>query len=129
MGDATRPCIARTERSCPQGISLTPDADPDSDQAQLTVHIRPAVFQDGLWHYSIYWGSHECDEAPAVESKLQRIGHRRIGQGLDVVLPDDTPVPPGAQHILIFSASRFGESDLCVSAPFVDNRTREVHKQ
>lgn len=121
--DKTKPCLSRGEESCPQGVQVTVDENPEPKQAKVKVIVTPAKSEEKIEKYRIFWGKKPCsDEFSPSSSKNGHIRDVRKEEPLEVELAG--PVPEGSGHILVFSSSpSLGESDFCVSAPFQDDQS------
>lgn len=118
--DGTRPCLTAQDADCPVQVSLSADSDPEPGRAHLTVSYTPARSEADLTQYSIYWGRKSCAEGGQNGAKNGHIKDMQVGDKPEFELSHDTRVPDGTNHILVFSKSRRGESEHCVSAIFQD---------
>lgn len=125
LTDKTKPCLAQGAPDCPRGVSVSPDSDPDGGQAQFTISVDPAPVEEGLSHYSVYWGRQSCSEGGQSGAKNGYLKDVAVGGKPEHVLAADTPVPEGTTHILVFSKGKLGESDFCVSTAFMDSGTAQ----
>jgi len=119
--DGTKPCAALTDADCPGQVSISEDTDPEPGRAQATISFAPARSEEGLSEYSVYWGRKGCSDGGQSGAKNGHIKDVQVGEKPSVELPGDTAVPAGTTHILVFSKSKRGESDNCVSADFKDS--------
>ncbi|CAJ1454658.1 unnamed protein product [Effrenium voratum] len=121
--DKTKACIRPDEESCPQGVQVSADEDPDPKQVKAKVTITPAKSEEKIDRYRLFWGKQPCGEPSS--AKNGHIRDVRKDDTMEVELAADTPVPDGTTHILVFANSpALGESDFCVSAPFQDDQQK-----
>jgi len=130
--DNTKPCLAPADKDCPAGVTLSVDEDPDEKQAKVQITVNLAKDERGVTHYAIYWGRRECggegDKKGDQGAKNGKIKELEVavevdnnGKQLSYVVAENTPVPSGTTHVVVFSKNKYGESDNCVSAVFEDN--------
>mmetsp|Transcript_64081 Transcript_64081/g.134725 ORF Transcript_64081/g.134725 Transcript_64081/m.134725 type:complete len:656 (+) Transcript_64081:111-2078(+) len=117
--DNKKPCLEDGAADCPVGVTVSPDTNPEAQRAQATITIAPAADQEKLSFYSVYWGRKGCNEGGQSGAKN---GHIKDVPTDNPTweLPANTFVPKGTTHILVFSKSKLGESDRCVSTEFQD---------
>jgi len=122
MVDKTKPCVSQGEDSCPIGVEVSVDENPEPHQAKAKVTISRAKSEEKIDKYRIFWGKQPCSGDVSSSSKNGHIRDVRKEDALEVELAG--PVPEGSGHILVFSSSpTLGESDFCVSAPFQDDQS------
>eukprot|EP00930_Biecheleria_cincta_P016887 TRINITY_DN1358_c1_g1_i1.p1 TRINITY_DN1358_c1_g1~~TRINITY_DN1358_c1_g1_i1.p1 ORF type:complete len:647 (+),score=138.53 TRINITY_DN1358_c1_g1_i1:67-2007(+) len=130
IADATKPCLQRSEDSCPLKVEVTKDTDPDPEQAEATITITPAKSEEKISKYRIFWGTQECPEDGTDSAKNGHLLDVQVGDSMQVTLPADTPVPADSRFILVFASSgKLGDSDLCVSTPFSDYKVEDGKKE
>mmetsp|Transcript_67914 Transcript_67914/g.196625 ORF Transcript_67914/g.196625 Transcript_67914/m.196625 type:complete len:639 (-) Transcript_67914:201-2117(-) len=117
--DAVKPCLKVGDADCPKGVAVSADIDPEPKQAQATITVDRASSEEGLTHYSVYWGRRDCKDGGQAGAKNGHIKDLPMGE-LVYELPANSHVPDGSTHILLFSKGKVGESDTCVSAEFKD---------
>mmetsp|Transcript_92071 Transcript_92071/g.204355 ORF Transcript_92071/g.204355 Transcript_92071/m.204355 type:complete len:174 (+) Transcript_92071:92-613(+) len=126
----TKPCFKRGHKSCPNGITATPDTNVEPMKVQTTLMIATAPQEKDVTHYAFYWGKGGCGEnGDTVSDNRIKNGHivtrSKTVDGFadDVALGTDSDyrMPEGTTHILVFSKNEHGESDYCVSEAFEDN--------
>lgn len=125
--DKVAPCSENGAADCPEGVLVSPDQDPDANQAEVTVNIKKAQDESGIHTYRLHWGNHDCTNS---SEKLSFIQDVKVGESSEVRLAADTYVPSGASHILVFSShDQLGESAFCRAAPFQDAATAGDKKE
>lgn len=124
--DVTKPCHKASDSDCPGGLSVSADRDPEPDKAHVTISVQKASAEDKLSHYSVYWGRQGCKDGGQSGAKNGHIKDLPVGSAMEHELPANSPVPAGTSHILVFSKSKVGESDNCVSAEFQDHKKTEL---
>jgi len=108
--DRTKPCLQSNETSCPRKVTI--------NHPQATITFERAAQEAGLTHYAVYWGRSSCKEGGQSGAKNGHIKDVDIKDPTEVVLAQDSPVPDGTTHILVFSKNKYGESEFCVSDNF-----------
>jgi len=129
--DNTKPCLAPADKDCPAGVTLSADEDPDEKQAKVQVTVNLAKDERGVANYTIYWGRRACGteekngDTGAKNGKIKELDVAaevdNNGKQISYVVEENTPVPYGTTHVVVFAKSKYGESDYCVSAVFEDN--------
>ncbi|CAK9097273.1 unnamed protein product [Durusdinium trenchii] len=126
--DKTKACISQNEDSCPQGVQVTADEDPQPRQAKAKVTFTAAKSEEKIDKYRIFWGKQPCSNDVSSGAKNGHIRDVRKDDPPEVELAG--PVPEGSSHILVFSNSpNLGESDFCVSTPFQDDQSAKSEKE
>jgi len=131
--DNTKPCLSPADKDCPAGVNVSADEDPDEKQAKVQVTVHLARDERGVTHYAIYWGRRGCGteekggDSGAKNGKIKEldvaveVDNNR--KQLSYVVAENTPVPSGTTHVVVFTKNNYGESDNCVSAVFEDNKS------
>jgi hypothetical protein len=118
--DSTKPCLARADADCPGELTV------GFMQGKEVVKVSPAKEESSrqLTHYVLYWGRRECKgEGNQSGAKNGHIKDLEVTGGPHTFeLPQGTR-PEGTTHVLVFSKSKLGESDFCVSAVFEDKES------
>jgi len=117
--DAVKPCLKLGDADCPRKVSVSEDGDPEPNQAQAVISVDRASSEEGLLYYSVYWGRRDCKDGGQNGAKNGHIKDLPMGMN-EYEMPANTHVPDGSTHILVFSKSKVGESDVCVSVEFKD---------
>jgi len=137
--DRVKPCINRTDASCPAGVTIVRVADGSlpmvSDIASQEVRLGVIRASDEavVTSYSMYWGRGDCKEGGQSGAKNGHIKdvpltHRGVTHGagpLEHTVPVGAHVPGGTTHVLAFTKNAVGESNHCVSASFAEEEKSE----
>jgi hypothetical protein len=132
--DNTKPCLSPADNDCAAGVTVSADEDPDEKQAKVQITVDLAKEERGVTvvtHYAIYWGRRGCGteekggDQGAKNGKIKELEAAaevdNNGKQLSYVVAENTAVPSGTTHVIVFAKNKYGESDNCVSAVFEDN--------
>ncbi|MDA3938244.1 MAG: hypothetical protein PF693_02905 [Spirochaetia bacterium] len=97
-----------------EGISFT-DVDPDADEIGGTLTIIKAVNEERISHYALYWGSDSTTKSGSAIAELTQTGGD-VSHSID----ENTSIPGGATHFLVFTKNQYGEMATCISLSFID---------
>ncbi|PVZ67669.1 hypothetical protein DC094_14630 [Pelagibaculum spongiae] len=96
-------------------IVMTADGDNDSGQVSSTLTISPASSEDSFTKYNLYWGNDDCDKVGDAFTSLDK-----TGENLEYVLDEDTVMPQGSTHIMVFSSNGDTEMKECITMAVTD---------
>ncbi len=95
------------------GISFT-DTDQDGGQLGGDVTIFKADNESDITGYALYWGSDAITKLSLIQTYL------KTGSNLAHTFGNDTVIPEGATHLLVFTWNDIGEMQTAVSTIFSD---------
>mmetsp|Transcript_50797 Transcript_50797/g.91251 ORF Transcript_50797/g.91251 Transcript_50797/m.91251 type:complete len:636 (-) Transcript_50797:80-1987(-) len=86
------------------------DADMDEFQLGGEVKIYKARNDFDVDMYAVYWGKSDSAKLEDAAGSPVKIGQAKAtGQDVDVKIPQNTAVPEGATHLLVYSSNSYGE--------------------
>ena len=88
--------------------------DLDSGEVGGIVNISRASDETDITHYVIYWGNESLSK---LEGQDEIISLEVTGTDLSHTISDNTALPAGATHILVFTKNEYGEMTTGVYAP------------
>jgi hypothetical protein len=90
-------------------LSFT-DADMDEGQLGGEVKVLKAKNDFDVDTYAVFWGKSESSKLESEQGQEMLIGEANsIGSDVDVRIPQNTRLPDGATHLLVFSRNAYGE--------------------
>jgi len=123
-----------TNHICAGVPSETPSVrfkDSDNDEGQIggDVTVTRALNEFDITDYTVYFGTAEKTKL-FVDGKAAFIGHvPATGVDREIRIPFNTPLPPGAAQILVFSRNQYGESETPGHVSFQDAVTPKGYPQ
>ncbi|MCP4138012.1 MAG: hypothetical protein GY754_44020, partial [bacterium] len=101
-----------------RGISFIHDTDRDEDELGGTVAVTRASIENNITEYRLYWGENENCKLPGHTTPIESLA--ATGSDLNFSLPENTSVPTGASHLLVFTANNLGEAASGIALDFDD---------
>ncbi|MFC1669760.1 hypothetical protein ACFL20_05155 [Spirochaetota bacterium] len=99
------------------------DRDFDEDQISGTLKFSVPLDEVGILEYRIYWGSTATDKLNG-ENVIATF--TADGSDKNFTFSDNTPVPGGAEYLLVYSSGEYGESSVPVSMEIKDRVVKMV---
>ncbi len=120
--DTPQPDEPKPPKEIPDGCSFY-DLDLDENKISGNLIIKRAKDESNIKSYTIYWGISETQKSK--EKIIAEIPADRTDKIYS--LPDDTLIPEGVTHFLVFSKNKDGESKRCTSCPIDDRYFKKIY--